>query len=107
MYDERRSLRFDEKLNAQTKDRRQLIEDKMKMVRELPYSACKSEPLKWRYRGKRSARIDKAPDRIIYTVCQECHQQGHQKSNLMDCPGCEDVPMETVNFLDIDNYHRS
>lgn len=105
MYDERRSTTFDKRLKSQIPPRRQLIEKKINMIRQLPYSACRSEPLKWRYRGKRSAEIDRSPDRIIYTICKECYRQGHRESNIMDCPPCEFIPLETVNFLDILDYH--
>ena len=106
MYRERRSLTFQRKLEAASAQRRALIERKLVQIRTAPRAACKSERLKWRLSGKRSARLDQRY-RIIYTICEECHQQGNQGRNLMDCPSCENVPSNTVNFIDIIDYHRS
>jgi len=81
------------------------IRSKCEMILEQPYKACKSEPLKHMFAGKRSARLDECY-RIIYTVCEECRKQGHQETNLADCPNCIDVPIQTVTFLDITDHYR-
>lgn len=104
MYDERRSQAFQQSLDGPFAARRRVVEDKIRQIRTAPKTACRSEPLKWRFRGKRSARLDRRY-RIIYTICEECYQQGNQERNLMDCPDCENIPTETVNFLDIIDYH--
>lgn len=104
MYEERRSQTFQRKVQTASSDRRDDIERKILLIRTAPTAACKSERLKWDFSGKRSARLDRR-HRIIYTICEECYQQGDQGRNLMDCPGCEDVSAQTVNFLDITDYH--
>ena len=104
MYDVRFSATFMNKLTAQTESQRRTIEGKIKLVRSAPLTACKSERLRWDLSGKRSARVDQRW-RLIYAICEECHQRGDQGRNLMDCPECEQVPSKTVNFLDILDYH--
>jgi len=105
MYKERRSDTFNRKVNEAYRQLRDQIEDKIGLILQAPRSAAKSEPLKWKLSGKRSAHLNKSI-RIIYTICEECHQQGAEGRNRMECPDCLDVPLQTVNFLDIVNYHR-
>ena len=81
------------------------IREKCEMILQHPYSACKSEPLKGTYSGKRSARLDNRY-RIVYTICEECYTQGRQNANAHDCCDCNDVPIETVTFLDITDHYR-
>ena len=104
MYLARVTATFQGKLEAALAPRQTLIRDKMNMILLAPRMACKSERLRWQFAGKRSAHIDRRW-RIIYAICEECYQQGDQGRNLMDCPECEQVPSETVNFLDILDYH--
>ena len=94
--------RLKERHHAQQAKR---IRAKCEMIVAHPYTACKSEPLKHSYVGKRSARVD-GRYRIIYAICEECYNQGQQEANLSDCADCDDVPLKTVTFLDITDHYR-
>ena len=101
-YTETFLKRLKEKAYSQIRTK---VREKCEMILQHPRTACRSEQLKHTYRGKRSARLDDRY-RIIYTICEECHRQGLRESNLADCPECENVPMETVTFLDITDHYR-
>ena len=102
-YTETFKKRLKDRLHSQQANK---IRAKCEMIIAHPYTACKSEPLKYSYVGKRSGRVDQRY-RIIYTVCEECYKQGHQQANLSDCADCEDVPPKTITFLDIvDHYQK-
>lgn len=106
MYEGRYTETFVNRLtDGDFRQQRDKIRSKCEMILKQPYGACKSEPLKYAYRGKRSGRVDQRY-RIIYTICEECFKQGLQEVNLADCPGCEDIPMKTVTFLDITDHYR-
>lgn len=80
------------------------INDRVRLLRQAPYTAAHSHLLKWRYRGKRAARLTENA-RIIFVISEECARQGHQGLDLEDCPYCRGVPPNTVNFLDVVDYH--
>lgn len=106
MYEGRYTKRFKNRLEEPPFNQlKEKISEKCQMILQHPLSACKSELLKHSYKGKRSGRLDRQY-RIIYTVCSECHKQGYQEANLLNCPDCKDVPMETVTFLDITDHYR-
>jgi Txe/YoeB family toxin of Txe-Axe toxin-antitoxin module len=103
-YRERRTRTFQAKLDGFFAQKRRAAESKIRLILSAPRTACHSERLRWDFAGKRSARLDRRY-RIIYTICEECYQQGDQGSNLMDCLSCDNVSIETVTFLDILDYH--
>lgn len=105
VYEARYSATFlEKKASKKYRGLRDTIEKKCNLILQAPRGACKSERLKYEYRGKRSGRVDDT-SRIIYTICEECYEAGDQEQNLMDCPNCPKVPLKTVNFLDIIDYH--
>ena len=105
MYDARYSATFlEKKASKRFRGLQDDIQEKCNLILQAPYGACKSERLKYEYRGKRSGRLG-ASLRIIYTICEECYKAGDQEQNLMDCPDCPEVLLKTVNFLDIIDYH--
>ena len=81
------------------------IKRKAELVMQAPYGAAKSERLKYDWAGKRSARIDDRY-RLVYKICEECQKRGETEPNHMtDCLPCEEVPVKTVNFLDITDHY--
>lgn len=81
------------------------IKDKCNLICQAPYTACKSEKLKYEWAQKRSGRLTERL-RIIYKVCKECRERGEEESNhMVECLSCEDIPDNTVNFLVIIDYH--
>lgn len=105
LYEARYSATFLEKKASKAfRGLQDAIRKKCNLILQAPYGACKSERLKYEYQGKRSGRL-KGTYRIIYTICEECYKAGDQEQNLMDCPNCPEVPLKTVNFLDIIDYH--
>lgn len=106
MYEGRYTQRFFDQLEEKTfRQQKDKIRDKCEMILQDPFHACKSEPLRYEYKGKRGGRLDNRY-RIIYTICEECYKQGHLEANRLDCPNCADVPMKTVTFLDITDHYR-
>ena len=106
MYHDRYSQAFNELKNSpQFHNLAGTIKNKCSLIRQAPYTACKSEPLKYKWARKRSGRINDRW-RVIYKVCKECRRRGQQESNhMVKCLPCEGVPDDTVNFLDITDYH--
>ena len=106
MYVDRYSEAFNEQKNhPQFQDLTTTIENKCNLIRQAPYTACKSEKLKWDWANKRSGRLNDQ-FRIIYKVCKGCRKRGEQESNhMVECLSCDDIPDETVNFLGITDYH--
>lgn len=81
------------------------IKRKVEMVMQAPYGAAKSEKLKYNWTRKRSAHVDDQY-RLIFKVCAECQKRSEDEPNHMtNCLPCEGVPTQTVNFLDITDYH--
>ena len=114
MYDADYSELFIDKINSpefanfvDTGKDIDIIRDKCNLIREQPFTACKSERLKYKYSGKRSGRLsDKPPFRIIYMFCAECVKAGDLDRNKKDCPGCDGKSRNLVRFIDIINYHQ-
>lgn len=106
MYHERYSESFNKKKTSpELRNLAQTIKEKCKLICEVPYGACKSEMLKYSWARKRSGRINDRW-RIIYKVCKECRRRGQQEPNhMVECLSCEEVSDDTVNFLDITDYH--
>jgi len=105
VYEARYSTTFlEKKASKKFRGLQDMIRKKCNLILQAPYSACKSERLKYEFRGKRSGRLTDN-HRIIYTICEECYKAGDQEQNLMACPNCPEVPLKTVNFLDIIDYH--
>jgi Txe/YoeB family toxin of Txe-Axe toxin-antitoxin module len=80
------------------------IEEKCNMIREAPYTACRSERLRGDLRGKRSGQIDRRL-RLIYMVCEECINRNDYRHNHKDCPDCTKIPLKRIRFIDITDYH--
>lgn len=102
-YDAQYSETFNAKKNDpkfQGQDER--IKDKCNLIRSAPYTACRSERLKWKWSGKRSGHLDKR-FRIIYMICEECIRLGDKKRN--NCADCEGIALRRVRFIDITDYH--
>lgn len=106
MYHDRYSETFNEKKNSpRLRNLANDIKSKCNLIRQSPYGACKSEPLRYEWARKRSGRLTKKL-RIIYKVCKECRKRGEEEPNhMVNCLPCEGVPNNTVNFLDITEYH--
>ena len=106
MYQARYSLTFDARLTEQRfANLLKTIKNKTEMVMQAPYGAAKSEKLKYDWTRKRSAHVDDQY-RLIYKVCEECRKRSEIEPNHMtNCLPCEGVPAQTVNFLDIVDYH--
>ena len=81
------------------------INHKAEMVMQLPYTAAKSEKLKYDWTRKRSAHVDERY-RLIYKICEECRKRNEGEPNHMtNCLPCAGVPDTTVNFLDITDHY--
>ena len=105
LYDSDYSETFLEKKNSPSfKNLITTIENKCNLILQAPYSACKSERLKWNYRGKRSGRINDQY-RVEYMICEECIKQNDYDYNHTDCPDCQRVALKRVRFIDITDYH--
>jgi len=106
MYHDRYSETFKAKKNdPQFRSLARQAKNKCNLILQAPYGACKSEPLKYEWARKRSGRLTDQL-RIIYKICEECQKRGEQESNhMISCLSCEGVPVKTVNFLDITEYH--
>jgi len=106
MYHDRYSEAFNEQKNSpQFQNLAKAIERKCNLICQAPYTACKSEKLKYEWAQKRSGRLTDR-FRIIYKVCKECRAAGNEQSNhMVACLSCEDIQDNTVNFLVITDYH--
>jgi Txe/YoeB family toxin of Txe-Axe toxin-antitoxin module len=107
MYQARYSQTFTERLSEQPfVGLLKTIKRKAEMVMEAPYGAAKSEKLRYDWSRKRSAHVDQQY-RLIYKVCEECQKRSEGEPNHMtNCLQCKTVPTQTVNFLDIVDYHN-
>jgi mRNA-degrading endonuclease YafQ of YafQ-DinJ toxin-antitoxin module len=106
MFEARYSQTFNERL-AEPRFTSLLttIMRKAEMVMQLPYGAANSHKLRYDWTRKRSAHVDDRY-RLIYKVCEECRKRSEAEPNhMINCLPCEGVPSETVNFLDIVDYH--
>jgi len=54
------------------------------------------------YRGKRKDRA--GDDRIVFTVCEQCRNEHHEKYN--DCSDCNTTPNNMVTFWEIIEGHK-
>ena len=106
MYHDRYSESFGEqKKSPRFRNLAKAMESKCKLILQAPYSACKSEPLKYEWARKRSGHLTEQL-RIIYKICEECRKRGEEEPNhMVACLPCEGVPDDTVNFLTIVDYH--
>lgn len=105
LYDAQYSETFsDKKNNPKFRSLVKRIEEKCSLIREAPYTACRSERLRWNLRGKRSGQLDDR-FRLIYIVCEECINQDDKLWNDSDCPDCEGIALKRVRFIDITDYH--
>jgi len=106
MYQARYSQTFNARLaESRFTSLRSSIKRKTEMVMQEPYGAAKSEKLKYSWTRKRSARVGEQY-RLIFKVCEECSKRSEEEPNHMtNCLPCEGVIPQTVNFLDIVDYH--
>lgn len=107
MYQARYSQTFSDHLrDPRFSGMLQDIKRKTEMIMQQPYTAAKSEKLKYNWARKRSARVDDR-FRLIYKICEECEKRSEGEPNHMtNCLSCDEIPATTVNFLDItDHYH--
>jgi len=72
---------------------------------DAPYSLAGSHRLKGNLSGLRAANLVGAW-RLIFKVCEECRKQGLRDQNPIDCcRGEAQTPDNTINFLEIVDYH--
>ena len=106
MYQARYSQTFSERLTERRfANLLETIKHKAEMVMKMPYGAAKSKKLKYNWTRKRSSHVD-GQYRLIFKVCEECQKRSENEPNhMINCLPCEGVPAQTVNFLDIADYH--
>ena len=106
MYQARYSQTFNERLTERRfANLLRTIKRKAEMVMQEPYGAAKSEKLKYSWTRKRSARVNDRY-RLIFKVGKECRKKSEDEPNHMtNCLPCEGIIAQTVNFLDIVDYH--
>jgi mRNA-degrading endonuclease YafQ of YafQ-DinJ toxin-antitoxin module len=75
-----------------------LLVKKINLLKQNPYTNCKSELLVGELKGLRSARITKS-FRVIFSVCEECRSKNLQK--LVGCSPsiCEKMALKTIIFF--------
>jgi Txe/YoeB family toxin of Txe-Axe toxin-antitoxin module len=85
---------------------RKRVLDVIDRLCDAPYTAAGSHQLKWDISGLRAADLVGAW-RLIFKVCEECRKQGLQNQNPLDgCRGETQLPNNTINFLEITDYHK-
>lgn len=106
MYHDRYSETFKEQKESPTfRSLAETVENKCNLIRQAPYTACKSHPLQYEWTRKRSGRINKQY-RVVYKICKECRKRDEgERNHMVECLSCDDTPDETVNFLAITDYH--
>jgi mRNA-degrading endonuclease YafQ of YafQ-DinJ toxin-antitoxin module len=79
---------------------KKLLANKINLLKENPYTNCKSELLVGELKGLRSARITKS-FRVIFSICEECRTRKFQK--LVGClPSiCENTDLHNIVFLTV------
>ena len=82
-----------------------LVKEKCDLIVAEPYTACRSERLRFDFSGKRSGQVGRGV-RLIYTICEECRDQGDQQRNDLECCAAEECDLTRVTFLTITRHYR-
>jgi len=77
---------------------KKILDQKVQLLSQNPYTHCKSELLVGELKGLRSARFSKSI-RLIFSICEECRARKFQ--HLVGCVPelCESLDAKTVVFL--------
>lgn len=73
-------------------------------LRQNPYDLAGSHPLVGEFRSLRAARLTDRW-RLIFKICEECRRNGAQAIHPLDCCRSGETLDQTINLLEIVDYH--